>query len=171
LLFRWTKSFQDEKRLTTLYRSLVRSVLEYGSVLWNPNTIYNIEPLERVQKKFLRFIGYKRRIVNTPNNQTIISLQFDLKLSSLSTRRKISDISFLYKPVNGLVSCPPLLERILFHVPQYYSRSCPTFHLETQRTNYDQNSPLNRLFAEGNASKFYFFFNSLSDLKRHFYNF
>jgi hypothetical protein len=62
-LIRCTKEFNDEHCLKTLYVLLVRPLLEYCSVLWNPTQIGYIESLDRVQKRFLRLIGYKKRPV------------------------------------------------------------------------------------------------------------
>lgn len=39
-----------------------------------------------------------------------------LTLPSLKTRRYVQDIIFLYKIVSGLVDCPDLLDKIVFHV-------------------------------------------------------
>ena len=133
-------------------------------------TISHVQKLERLQRKFIRFIGYKRRLMNNIDDISVQNLQFNLKLDTLSARRNMSDISFLYKLINGIISCPPLLECISFHVPQYNTRSCPTFHIKTHRTNYGQNNPLNRLLTLGNTSNFDFFFNNLSNLKRHYLN-
>lgn len=42
-----------------IYCSLVRSSLEYCSIVWNPYYNVHIENIEKVQKKFLRYITYK----------------------------------------------------------------------------------------------------------------
>jgi len=44
--------------LKALYCSLVRPILEYGSVIWDPQTACNSIMLERVQRKFLNCVGY-----------------------------------------------------------------------------------------------------------------
>jgi len=42
---------QDESTLKTLYCSLVRSNLEYWSVVWCPFTKRNVNKLERIQRR------------------------------------------------------------------------------------------------------------------------
>ena len=38
--------------MITLYKSLVRSILEFNSPVWNPTKIGEIQPIEGVQKTF-----------------------------------------------------------------------------------------------------------------------
>ena len=45
----------------TAYISLVRSTLEYGSVVWDPYLKQDIDKLERIQKKAARFISQDYR--------------------------------------------------------------------------------------------------------------
>jgi hypothetical protein len=66
-LIRCTKEFNDEHCLKTLYVSLVRPLLEYCSVLWNPTQFGHIESLDRIQTHFLRLICYKRRLILDPS--------------------------------------------------------------------------------------------------------
>ena len=50
LIKRICREFRDVSTLRTLYCTLVRSQLEYGSVVWSPFTARNITKLERVQR-------------------------------------------------------------------------------------------------------------------------
>jgi N-formylglutamate amidohydrolase len=56
------KDFKIELCLKTLYISLVRSILEYCPVIWNPYQKVLSEAIERVQRRFLRLIAYERHI-------------------------------------------------------------------------------------------------------------
>ena len=51
LIKRTCKGLNDLKTLRTLYCSLVRSNLEYCSVVWSPNSRKNIDKLEGVQRR------------------------------------------------------------------------------------------------------------------------
>ena len=44
-----TFSFMDKKLFLTVYKSLIRSVLDYGSPVWNPSK--NRQLLENVQRR------------------------------------------------------------------------------------------------------------------------
>ena len=57
------------------YLSLVRSVLEYGSVVWDPYLKKDIDALERVQRRAARFIAgdYRSRSTGTVQRLLISS--------------------------------------------------------------------------------------------------
>jgi len=89
-----TKLFKSANCLRSLYFSLVRSVLEYGAVVWHPYLAKDRLRLERVQHKFLSYAVFK---LNLP------SLQRDhsdscriLSIPSLLSRRDDADSQFIY---------------------------------------------------------------------------
>jgi hypothetical protein len=107
-----------------------------------------MESHERVQRRFLHLIAYKRRMqsINNPfESISLNSIQDSLNLDPLVNRRKYTDICFLFKLINGVISCPELLQSINFHVPKFHSRSCPTFEIPFHRTSYGTNNPIDRI--------------------------
>lgn len=48
------------------YNTYIRPKLEYASVVWDPFTKLNIDKLERVQRKAVRFIYSKFKITDSP---------------------------------------------------------------------------------------------------------
>ena len=75
LIKRTSKGLDGPTTLRTLFCSLVRSNLEYCSVVWSPYTKRNIDKLERVQRRTTKFM---------------------LNLMSLEKRRLLTDMTFLY---------------------------------------------------------------------------
>jgi len=55
-IIRNSKSFVKTETLKILYNSLVRPHLEYASIIWSPQANCHIDYIERVQKKFLRYL-------------------------------------------------------------------------------------------------------------------
>lgn len=58
-VMRRSKNFVYIETYLYLYASLVRSRLEFGLIIWNPDYTKMINVLESVQKKFLRYVHYK----------------------------------------------------------------------------------------------------------------
>ena len=75
------------KNTETLYCTLVRSQVEYWSVVWSPYTSRNIDKLERNQRRGTKFIS----------RQNDISYEDRLKclnMLSLEKRRYLFDVTF-----------------------------------------------------------------------------
>ena len=86
------------------YLSMVRSVLEYGATLWDPYLQKEINMLEQVQRKALRFIAGDFK---STQPGTIRRLHAKLNIPTLQERRKAIRLTFMYKVVEGLVPAMP----------------------------------------------------------------
>ena len=99
-----------------LYCSLVRSVLEYCSPLWCPDTKVAMKCIEDVQDRFVRLLFFKHNGFY-PNAISCESLLEHLGLRSLRERRCEADLKFLYKLVNYIIADSGLLVALNFRVP------------------------------------------------------
>ena len=79
---------------------MVRSTLEYGSIIWDSYLVKDIHLLEQVQRKAARFItgDFKSR---TPGSMT--KMLKDLNIPTLQSRRKNDRLTFLFKISEGLI--------------------------------------------------------------------
>lgn len=78
----------------TAYKTVIRLILEYADIVWDPHTKTGIDIIESVQKRALRFIynAYDWRISVT-----------DLRsgLQTLETRRKMHRLQTMYNIANN----------------------------------------------------------------------
>ena len=85
------------------YKGLVRPILEYGSSVWDPQSILLQDELEKVQKRAARFVTGNYVDYETGSMTGILK---QLKWESLKKRRKDSRFIMLYKGLKGAASIP-----------------------------------------------------------------
>jgi len=163
---RCAKHFKHADTLKLLYCTLVRSQLEYASVVWDPYQQNHNLLLERIQHRFLRNICFKLGKPMKFTDHNYDQLYADMNLMTLANRRILLGLSWLHRLLSGAIDCPELLERIRLHVPVRSLRFNTLFHVE-HRTSYGANKPLNRLCSLANdfSDRVDFFYTSLSSLR------
>ena len=83
------------------YTTLVRRILEYASIIWDPHTAANIHTLETVQCRS------DRRIMHNYNRHARVTTMLqNLDLPTLQQRRQHSKISMLYRIRHQLANIP-----------------------------------------------------------------
>ena len=87
------------------YISLVRSVVEYGAIVWDPYEQGDIDRLERVQNRGIRFIS---KDYTTRKPRTITALRNQLNLPTLEKRRRELRHNLFRRVVEGSVPGLPV---------------------------------------------------------------
>lgn len=112
--------FRDIELFKTVYCALVRSGLEYCSIVWSPCYQVHIKRIERVQSRFANFLLFK---LNIDKDQLTYA-------ENICRRTKLS-MSMGHKILNNKINCPDILALIKFRVP-----SRPTRQPNYGRTDY-----------------------------------
>ena len=86
--------------MLTLYKSLIRPILDYASPAWSPYLIKDIENLENVQRRFTRMIPEYSRLSQYDR-------QKNLKLTTLEERCRRSDLLELFKMMKNITKHDP----------------------------------------------------------------
>ena len=130
------------------YIALVRSGLEYASIIWDPHTNTNSDKLEKIQRSAARWVlsSYSR-------TTSVTSLLEQLKLEPLQTRRRIQRLAFMYKILNGQLAVPMADLDFKFTKRPIRGKDTNTKRLETlmSSTNEYKFSVTTRTIKEWNA--------------------
>jgi len=96
------------------FNVLVRSILDYADVVWDPFTTSNIKLIESVQRSAARFVSS-----NWLRETCVTALLQNLKWPTLQTRRREHRLTMLYAIIHNLTIINP---QDLLHRPHYYGR-------------------------------------------------
>lgn len=147
-ILRISSEFKSIKTIKILYCSFVRSHLEYGSQVWNPNYNIYINRLESIQRKFLRYVQFRTKVY-LPNYPKRCK---KFHILPLFERRNIADLVFLFKVMNGLADTPELVSKIGLRVPSTFLRRFHLLDTHAAKTTYRQNSYLIRASRAYNSA-------------------
>ena len=127
MLKRTTCNFTDISVLFSLFNSLVRHVLIYNCVIWNPYNKSLIVTIKKILNKFVRYISFK-----TNNHLPTFS---SLPKCTLECRRSVSVFKFFYDILNNNIDCPSLLQLLNLYAPKHITRN----NIVLRKTHYSKN--------------------------------
>lgn len=137
------KLFTDSFTLIALFNCLIRSRLEYCSIIWKPIYHCHIKRIESVQRKFLKYLVWRQDGIYPPVGFDHGVLLGKFGVEAINTRCSRNALQFLHKLIKGDIDCIFLLERISFLVPRSGSRSEHLFYCRAGRTSSSVRSPIN----------------------------
>jgi len=129
------------------YISLVRSGLEYSSIIWDPHLKKDSDSLERVQRRAARWVtsSYDRYT-------SVTQLLKDLDWDNLQERRKHQRLIFLYKILHEEVAVPPeTIDIVLHNRPSRGNSNTQKISRPRTNTSEFQNSFINRTIIDWNG--------------------
>lgn len=137
--------FKRPESYLHLYRSLIRSQLEYATSVWNPYYAKYHDQLESVQRKFLRSMSY--RCFRSRSSYDVLLSKFSLH--TLKIRRLLLDLMLLFNICHQKFDCIKLVNQICIHIPfRSYTRETRKrylFALTSCKTNAGQRAPLHTI--------------------------
>lgn len=137
-----TRSFNNIEILKSLYFSFVRAKLEYASLVWYPLYAVHEAALERIQRKFLKYLFFKCNGAFPIRGYDHRMLLQSFNITSLAARRGVRSVTYLYDLLHNRVDSPALLEHIPFKASSIITRRDVTFYCPAPRSNVLLKSPI-----------------------------
>lgn len=146
----WAREFNDPYVTKALFTTLVRPQLEYASQVWSPYYAIDVNRIESLQRRFIRFA---LRGLPWEDNFHLPSYEDRLKLldlPTLSNRRRMCDIVLLTQAYNGQLRSNYIKNKCIVNENSYLLRSRNLFYVNTHRTNYSTHNPIDRMLRAVN---------------------
>ena len=151
-IMRSTHDFKRTSSYLCLYKTFVRSQLEYAVPIWSPYYKKYIDRIENVQRRFLRAMHFRCQRTYLQYSQLLSKY----KLLTLSSRRKQLEVMILYNIVNGNFNCIDLNNVLCYAVPRTTHRrrvrAGKLFAVGTCRSNTGLRSPIRRMATTYNET-------------------
>jgi len=130
LIKRFCRNISDVDLIRTLYLTYVRSKLTSAIIIWAPQSKDGFKKLEKIQKKFIKFLCYKMNIIYHRN--LYIPILNLLDHPSINKLIDITLVKFLYRILNNKINSVFLTGSINFNAPVVALRR----HMFFKTTNY-----------------------------------
>ena len=143
-IMRTCKDLTNLDCIKLLFNTFVRPVLEYAATVWNPYYKCYVDLLENVQRKFLKYLYFKKYKSYPLQGYPQTELLMEFGYLSLESRRSFFDIKFLNKILRGSIN----IDRFYIHISLVQSRENARFkqlfYVPCANTNLLVNSPIVR---------------------------
>ena len=145
-----TLLFRNSIAIKNLYISLVRSNIMYGSLIWRPNNKKDIEQIEKIQHKILRYMAFKDKLQFNKFCHDYSNLMLKYELPSILSLFKANEAIFLYKIMSGSINCVSLNNLLPRNNNRISMRKSLYFYPNLPLIKLYERDPIYRLCVIGN---------------------
>ena len=103
---RTTAQFSNIETIIYLYKSLVLPVLNYGSIIWSPYLIKDIDKLNAVTKNFLRYISFKKGTPMSVEDHNYKEISTECNIHKIESLHRLNDLYFVLDNMSGKFNTP-----------------------------------------------------------------
>lgn len=106
---RSTKEFKNTDTIMYLYKTIIKPVLMYGSIIWSPHYDVDLVKLESPQHRLLRYLSFKRGVPVAYDQHDYEDISRLFGLASVKSEHIFQDIFFVKKITLGLIKSNELV--------------------------------------------------------------
>jgi hypothetical protein len=111
---RRAKEFNNPYLTKMLFCSVVRPILEYGNIVWNPNHETHFKKIESVQKQFLLFalknLGWNSYHLPPYKHRLLL-----INMTTLASRFELASCLFIFDLLRNKINCPTLSNKLILN--------------------------------------------------------
>ena len=133
----------DYKAMLCAFNAHVRSIIEYGSVVWSGAAVTHLKRLERIQHSFLIWLECSSD--HNSFNLTYNHLLQHFNVSSIKSRFMQHDLMFIHNVFHGRLDSPQLLSCFQLSAPARRIRSPVPWHIPFARVSAVKNGSFCRI--------------------------
>jgi hypothetical protein len=149
-ILRTTVDFRDPASTLSIFNALIRSRMEYASCIWNPHQLNHSLLLEKIQKKIVRALFFRKLIPNSPEEFNYQQCCLALNINSLAKRRKLNDIKLVLQSFSNQVDTETFIQNFNISVPSRTVRNFQLFIPSRAKTDLGKFSVFNRAITAFN---------------------
>ena len=117
----------DAAAALVAYKAHVRSVMEYGCLVWSGAAVTHLRRLERIQHRFLMWLASKTQATCPPLDYESLLKLFGC--ASVKSRLTQVDLMFVRSVFSGRVDCAEVVGMFPLSVPGRRTRHVQPFHV------------------------------------------
>ena len=125
------------------FNAHIRSIVEFGSVIWAGTAKTHLKRIERIQHKFLIWLAVHSSKPCSSLNYDVLQLHFNVL--SIDRRLALNDFNFIHNVFSGRINSPNILSMFSLAVPSGRTRSRPVLREPTARVETIKNGMFCRL--------------------------
>jgi hypothetical protein len=150
-ILRTSKDFKNPHSVVLLFNSLIRSRLEHASCVWNPHQLNHKLLLEKLQKKMVKALFYRKQIANPPTEFNFEECCTSMKIFSLKRKRVFNDIKLVLSSFVDQIDTESFMHNFNIYVPCRTTRHMQLFVPTRARTDLGKFSIFNRAINSFNT--------------------
>jgi hypothetical protein len=120
-------------------------------LIWSPHHQSQIDTVEKIQRKLVKALFYRKLIPNCPENYNYQECCKLMRIETLAKRRAFNDVKFILKTFAGEIDTESFIHYINIHVPPRRTRTQKVFCESVSRTDIGKNSVINRIVNSYNS--------------------
>lgn len=139
----------NHRSLIAAYNAHIRSVIEYGCIVWSGAAHSHLMRLERLQHKFLIWLAHKSDKPSARTDYTSLLIHFQVQ--SIKSRFAFYDLMFMHNLFHDRLDAPDLLGAFALNAPARITRTLSLWALPFSRVETVLRSTFRRVPLQCNA--------------------